>query len=679
MRRVRTRFLVICLFFGGSTTAAEPSLELRGFQPPLDPQSSLVLEPVTTPRSGDFSASWLTSYAYRLVRIIDENGTELSVPLRHQVSYDALLNVGLGRRWALGLAAPGVVYQNGDRSAAEPWRPPTTALGDPSVEAKFALVPKGELGGYGLAALARASLPLGSPESGLGDGAATVQGRLLGELDLILFGIRASVGFKARTENRIFLGDQFGHSAPWAVGVTLRPQAFGWDKQGRWQWFLDAHGAVAITPEFATKHSSPIALSASTRYALVDDWSMLAGVEIPFNGALGAPIVRGVIGLTWAPRFLDADGDGIADDNDDCPEGMPEDRDGFEDDDGCPEDDNDADGVPDAEDRCPKALEDLDGHDDSDGCPDPDNDADGILDKDDACPDVAGVPSKSKKFNGCPSKDSDGDGLFDDVDRCPEQPEDLDGRFDEDGCPDPDDDADGLLDGEDQCPTQRGPRRDIPALNGCPDPDRDGDTYYGNFGDVHASVELFGPETGSVGTARDQCPDDAEDFDGDRDEDGCPDPAPPKKTEKPIVSLELSGAEGSVRFARPLRWESPTSTKLASGELVVLRALAKELRLHPEWSATIGVRPTSTRPEDIDLANERAQFITRSIKRLTLRDASARVGQFVEVARAPNAVQFGMGISLTSGPRRAPTRPLPATSSPKGAPSPATSTPPATP
>ena len=64
----------------------------------------------------------------------------------------------------------------------------------------------------------------------------------------------------------------------------------------------------------------------------------------------------------------------------------PEDVDTFEDADGCPDPDNDGDGVLDVSDRCPLEPEELDGTDDDDGCPEPDDDGDGILDVDDDCP-----------------------------------------------------------------------------------------------------------------------------------------------------------------------------------------------------------------------------------------------------------------------------------------------------
>lgn len=127
----------------------------------------------------------------------------------------------------------------------------------------------------------------------------------------------------------------------------------------------------------------------------------------------------------------DRDGDGIPDDEDACPDD-PEDYDGFEDADGCPEDqDTDGDGIPDSRDLCPLEPEDKDGYQDADGCPEPDNDLDGILD---------------------------------DVDRCPLEPEDFDGWQDADGCPDPNNDGDALADVDDRCPNEPGPEDE----EGCP-------------------------------------------------------------------------------------------------------------------------------------------------------------------------------------------------------------------
>jgi hypothetical protein len=76
----------------------------------------------------------------------------------------------------------------------------------------------------------------------------------------------------------------------------------------------------------------------------------------------------------------DADKDGIVGAADKCPT-EAEDKDSFEDDNGCPDPDNDADAVLDAADKCPAQAEDKDSFQDDDGCPELDNDNDGVLDR----------------------------------------------------------------------------------------------------------------------------------------------------------------------------------------------------------------------------------------------------------------------------------------------------------
>ena len=132
---------------------------------------------------------------------------------------------------------------------------------------------------------------------------------------------------------------------------------------------------------------------------------------------------------TDQPKIGDRDRDGLMDNVDKCPDD-PEDKDGFVDEDGCPDPDNDADGIKDVVDKCPMDPEDLDKFEDEDGCPDLDNDKDGLSDK---------------------------------VDQCPNEPEDKDGFEDDDGCPDLDNDNDTFLDKDDKCPLEFGV-----APDGCP-------------------------------------------------------------------------------------------------------------------------------------------------------------------------------------------------------------------
>lgn len=117
----------------------------------------------------------------------------------------------------------------------------------------------------------------------------------------------------------------------------------------------------------------------------------------------------------------DADEDGIVDSDDDCA-AAPEDFDLDADEDGCPDcdldiewracvfeegsgscvgasvEDHDGDGVTNEADLCPEIPEDDDSFEDEDGCPDADNDADCTVDEHDRCPNEAGPASS----DGCP-------------------------------------------------------------------------------------------------------------------------------------------------------------------------------------------------------------------------------------------------------------------------------------
>ena len=58
--------------------------------------------------------------------------------------------------------------------------------------------------------------------------------------------------------------------------------------------------------------------------------------------------------------------------------------------------------IPNGWDHCPDLAEDYDGWQDGDGCPEPDNDSDGILDLADRCASLAEVKNGFEDDDGCP-------------------------------------------------------------------------------------------------------------------------------------------------------------------------------------------------------------------------------------------------------------------------------------
>lgn len=144
--------------------------------------------------------------------------------------------------------------------------------------------------------------------------------------------------------------------------------------------------------------------------AHVNDIVAGAGLTFAFGGG-GTPIVG------------DADGDGVLDDKDECPNTPRGCRVDLR---GCPID-SDGDGVCDGIDQCPATP--VGARVDARGCP-TDSDGDSVFDGIDECPDTR----KGCKVDarGCPI-DSDGDGVCDGLDRCPDTASGV--AVDEFGCP----------------------------------------------------------------------------------------------------------------------------------------------------------------------------------------------------------------------------------------------------
>lgn len=143
--------------------------------------------------------------------------------------------------------------------------------------------------------------------------------------------------------------------------------------------------------------------------------------------------------------------------------------------------DADGDGLSDAVDNCPDATNasqvDLDDDGEGDAC-DLDDDGDGIADEKDDCPKVANPDQADADADGlgdaCDTEeptvsDTDGDGVEDGSDLCPElsDPDQADADADGlgDAC-DTDDDEDGVGDADDTCPKVPNPDQDPSACKG---------------------------------------------------------------------------------------------------------------------------------------------------------------------------------------------------------------------
>jgi hypothetical protein len=395
---------------------------------------------------------------------IEGGASSRTVVVKHQAVAQALLSLGLWDRALFFVRVPLILAMQGDEAASlAPDR--GARLGDLALGGRLALLGRAEdrfaLGVQGTLALPSARWIEATTQL---SGNESVSGHLQGLAELRGRRVRATVNAGAQ----LLRGDlptlHVEHMLTFGLGagyrLLLEPLSL--------DLVAELYGSTPFA-HFADRESSPIELLAGPKALHRSGVGFGLALGAGLSAGYGAPAYRCLASVGFQrPDASDRDADGILDTRDNCPD-QPEDRDRFEDEDGCPDPDDDQDGVLDRADGCPRDAEDRDHFQDEDGCPDPDNDADGILDRVDACPLAAEDADHFSDEDGCPDPDNDHDQVLDGQDQCPLQPEDLDSFQDADGCPDPDNDGDAILDGVDGCPLDAETVNGHDDEDGCPD------------------------------------------------------------------------------------------------------------------------------------------------------------------------------------------------------------------
>jgi outer membrane protein OmpA-like peptidoglycan-associated protein len=425
----------LSLVLGASPFGAPFAQDIQRFQPAPGVNGGLAAHGSTTPGHLNFVPGVWFDFGRDPLVERDDGGAVRRRIVGTLLSVHAQAALGLFDRGELGVEVP-VHFARGDALVGRGGDVET--LGDIRLIPKIRLLgpPKPREDGFGLAFVVPASVPTGSSEDFLGEGQVTVGPRLAGHLRVGLFGATADLGYVWRPETRRFQTLDVGSALAYAGGLAI--------DLGTPEVVLlgEVFGQAPAAGSPSDSRSKPLeALGGLRWFSDVGLVATLAGGR-GIIADYGSPDWRIVTGLAYAPKpkpRRDTDGDGMPDAVDGCPS-VAEDRDGYEDEDGCPDEDNDRDGVPDERDRCPNKRETNPRAADADGCPDPEKPA-----------------------------DTDGDGVRDDLDQCPTVREDNDDFADEDGCPETDNDQDGFTDLEDRCPFQAEVINGVDDTDGCPD------------------------------------------------------------------------------------------------------------------------------------------------------------------------------------------------------------------
>jgi outer membrane protein OmpA-like peptidoglycan-associated protein len=438
MQRFGWWVIVAMVGASGAARAQSGRLDLRMFRPAVDSKGFVTVNGSAVLGPGDVSFGLVTTWG-RDVLLAGDGQSGIAV--HNQLSPTLQAAVGLGRGLELALALP-VGITGGTRQTVGEGATDfgAQALGDLGLAAKLRLLSDWRHG-VGLGLVAQVFLPTGDAERLLGEDQVVFEPSVVVDRQLGRVALAATVGGRIRPSDRGY--DPGGAGAMGERGRVVATSELRW---GGAASFAIVPQRVALTGEIygavgSGQRDAPAeALGGIRLYLAQRSYFELGGGAALTGDSSYAAAAGGrlYVGFIYEPAVGDRDGDGIPDDVDRCPDD-PEDRDGFQDEDGCPDPDNDGDGIIDLDDRCPNEPETKNGFQDEDGCPDtfePDRDGDGIVDRLDQCPDEPEDRDGFQDEDGCPDPDNDGDGIIDLDDLCPNEPETKNGFQDEDGCPD---------------------------------------------------------------------------------------------------------------------------------------------------------------------------------------------------------------------------------------------------
>jgi hypothetical protein len=366
---IRVALLLVSLsVVGAGASAAEAQgINVERFRPALDRFGFLGIQGSGTPGHGRWNLGLATWYSNRPLRVVYPDGVVEQV-VDHRMTGDFYAEVGLFGRWSLALEVPLVLYQQGETTRPIDGRTSFTgfAVEDPRFTTRIRFLgPKTEEtqnkpDGPGLALLLALPIPVGSTSLYASEGQFTFDAQLLGDFHLLGTGAGTMIGWRYRVNERAFGRDTLGQEM--LYGFALKPPIpIVNDLYG----LIELRGSTAFRGRTTNTLEGDVGIRFTKNHVTVT-----AAFGGGFVRGLGQPRLRAIATVSWSPETDDLDGDGIPDSRDECPR-LPEDIDGFEDEDGCMDPDNDNDFIPDVDDKCPNE-EALEGRDaDEDGCTDP--------------------------------------------------------------------------------------------------------------------------------------------------------------------------------------------------------------------------------------------------------------------------------------------------------------------
>jgi hypothetical protein len=145
----------------------------------------------------------------------------------------------------------------------------------------------------------------------------------------------------------------------------------------------------------------------------------------------------------------------------------------------------------------------------------------------------------------------------------------------------------------------------------------------------------------------DKCPDDAEVFNGTKDDDGCPDTGG-----KPLIVVNEKASPPSIVATKPMR---VAVGKFALAQIdppatAVARAIGQQLLLHLDWNVRVGFRPSQNTDAARADAAARTEAFVKVLRTFANNESAARPAEWDDVKNAKDAQRLGFGVLVEVKP-----------------------------
>lgn len=376
--------------------AQHASLNANAWQPGINGKSLLFTESPLVLEHFALRGFFATQLIHRPLvvrRSSDEKQYRSLLTSRPEV--DLGFAVGLWGFLETGIYLPVVLGQDGEFVGRKMGDIAAYGVGDMSMYVKGQILNQKKNAPFSLGVSALLFVPSGNQHAYMGYSTVAGEPKIMLSYTIADISVGGTVGFLLQPKTTLYNAvDTHKIRTAFSVGYPI--------KAIRTRLATEVLFNAQLQKSTSGGYAPGVQLLGSAAVDVTPTLAVLASGGAGLTRGMGTPDYRLLLGLSIGYDDLsDADQDGVALKHDRCPD-VPEDRDNFEDTDGCPESDNDQDGILDVTDQCPNDPEDMDGYGDDDGCPETDN---------------------------------DGDGLEDGVDQCPNEAEDRNGIADDDGCP----------------------------------------------------------------------------------------------------------------------------------------------------------------------------------------------------------------------------------------------------